>query len=110
MYLPIGLHAAKTGLRLEFTEPLDPAAVDASNIKIKTWSLKRSASYGSKHYDENPLEVRGAKLSADGRSLTIDIPEIRPTWCMEIRYTLQTRDGKPVVGVIDNTIHELSAE
>jgi putative heme-binding domain-containing protein len=108
MCLPVELHATKAGLRLEFTEPLDPTAVEASNVKIKTWSLKRSAGYGSKHYDEKPLEVRGAKLSADGKTLTIDVPDIQPTWCMEIQYTVRTRDGKSVTGVIDNTIHALS--
>ena len=43
MHLPVGLHATKSGLKLTFTEPLDRASLDAKNVQIKTWSLKRTA-------------------------------------------------------------------
>lgn len=108
MHLPIALHARKSDLEFGFTEPLDPAALDVKNIHIKTWSLKRTANYGSQHYDEKPLALRSAKLSADGKTLTLDIPDLRPTWCMEIKYDLRGADGKPVTGVLHNTIHELA--
>jgi hypothetical protein len=106
--MSVALHARKSELQLTFTEPLDPAALDVKNVHIKTWSLKRTANYGSQHYDEKPLAIRSAKLSPDGKSLTLDIPDLRPTWCMEIKYDLHAKDGKPVVGVIHNTIHELA--
>ena len=107
MHLPIGLHATKSGLRLTFTESLEPAAIDARNVQIKTWSLKRTANYGSNHHDEQPLAVRGTKLSVDGKTLTLDIANLRPTWCMEIKYTLRSSTGQPINGTIHNTIHEL---
>jgi len=106
--LPIALHATKSGLTLAFTDSLDPAAIDARNVQIKTWSLKRTANYGSDHYDEKPLTIRGTALSADCRTLTLQIPELRPTWCMEIKYALRSTTGKPIEGVIHNTIHELA--
>lgn len=107
MHLPTQLHATKTGLRLTFTDPLDPAGVDVKNLKLKTWSLKRTANYGSAHYDEKPLAVRAAVLSPDGKTLTLDCPDIQPTWCMEIAYTLRSASGKTVQGTIHNTIHRL---
>ncbi len=110
MHLPGELHATKSSLTLKFTEPLDSASVAAKQIKIKTWSLKRTAKYGSAHYDEKPLDVTQATLSGDGQTLTLAVPEIQPTWCMEIRYDLRTSDGKPVAGVIHNTIHNLADE
>jgi putative heme-binding domain-containing protein len=108
MHLPIGLYATKSGLKLTFTEPLDPASLDVKHLQIKTWSLKRTADYGSKHFDEKPLEVRSAKLSADSKTVTLDIAELRPTWCMEIRFSLRAATGTPVQGTIHNTIHELA--
>ena len=108
MHLPVGLHATKSGLQLTFTEPLDPAALDVKNLQIKTWSLKRTADYGSKHYDEKPLEVRRAKLSSDSKTLTLDIAELHPTWCMEIKFALRSATGTPIQGTIHNTIHELA--
>ena len=95
-------------MKLTFTEPLDPASLDVKNLQIKTWSLKRTADYGSKHYDEKSLTVRGAALSADGKTLTVDVAELRPTWCMEIKYSLRSTEGPPVHGVIHNTIHALA--
>ncbi len=106
--LPVALHAERARLKITFTEPLDPQAVDVQNIHIKTWSLKRTANYGSDHYDEKPLSIRGATLSADGRTLELDVPDLTPTWCMEIKYTLRADGGRPVNGVIHNTIHKLA--
>ncbi len=108
MHLPVGLHATKSGLKLTFTEPLDPASLDVKNLQIKTWSLKRTKDYGSKHYDEKALEVRSAKLSSDAKTLTLDVAELRPTWCMEIQFALRSATGTPVQGTIHNTIHELA--
>ncbi|MBI5760245.1 MAG: hypothetical protein HZA46_17145 [Planctomycetales bacterium] len=108
IYLPVGLHATKSGLKLTFTEPLDPASLDVKNLQIKTWSLKRTKDYGSKHFDEKLLDVRGAKLSADSKTLTLDVSELRPTWCMEIKYSFRSATGTPIQGTIHNTIHELA--
>ncbi|QDU29100.1 Laminin G domain protein [Anatilimnocola aggregata] len=108
IHLPIGLHATKAGLQLTFTEPLDPASLDTKNLQIKTWSLKRTANYGSKHYDELPLTIKSAKLSADAKTVTIDAADLRPTWCMEIKFLLRSASGTPVQGTIHNTIHQLA--
>jgi putative heme-binding domain-containing protein len=108
MHLPIGLHATKSGLKLRFTEPLDPTSLDVKHLQIKTWSLKRTADYGSKHYDEKSLQVRGVTLSADAKTITIDVADLRPTWCMEIRFAFRSVTGAPVQGLLHNTIHELA--
>ena len=107
-YLPVGLRATGTGLVLTFSDPVDPgSARDAENYAIKVWSLKRSAKYGSDHHDERPLDVVSADVSPDGRSVTLQIPEIAPTWCMEIRCRLVGADGEPFERVVHNTIHRL---
>ena len=85
-----------------------PTSLDIKNLKIKTWSLKRTAGYGSKHYDEKPLTVRAATLSSDSKTLTLDIADLRPTWCMEIKYAFRSATGSPIHGTIHNTIHELA--
>lgn len=108
MHLPLELHATRSGLKLVFTEPLDAKSIDPANIHVKTWSLKRTKNYGSEHYDEKPLTIRSASLSDDGRTLTIDADDLRPTWCMEIRYSLKSADGHSIDGTIHNTIHRLS--
>ncbi len=107
-HAPIGLSAKKSGLSITFTEPLDPAtATDAARYVVQTWSLKRTANYGSKHFDEQTLKVANAKLSADRKTVTLELPDIRPTWCMSIEYKLTGSNGEPVSGLIHNTIHSL---
>ena len=75
---------------------------------MKTWSLKRTANYGSEHYDEKPLRVTAASLSDDGRTVSLTLPEIHPTWGMEIQYRFKGSHGEPCVGTIHNTIHRFS--
>ena len=85
----------------------EDAAIDVKQLQVKTWSLKRSATYGSDHYDEKQLDVRGATLSPDAKTLTLEVANLRPTWCMEVKYSLQAAMGQPVQGTIHNTIHTL---
>jgi len=107
-HLPLELHATKAGLKLVFTEPLDPTSIVPTNINIKTWSLKRTKNYGSQHYDEKSLSLRSTSLSADGKTLTIVSDDLQPTWGMEIQYNLKAADGQDILGTIHNTIHRLN--
>jgi hypothetical protein len=109
MHLPAELHATTKGIKLRFTEPLHPDSVKAENVQLKVWSLKRTANYGSEHHNEHALDITGVELSDDGLTLTV-LADIKPTWCMEIRYSLQATDGKAITGVIHNTIHGVASE
>ncbi len=60
MYVPVGLHARKDGIAITFTGRLDrKAASDPKNYGARTWSLKRTANYGSDHIDERPAPIAG---------------------------------------------------
>jgi hypothetical protein len=108
VHLPIGLAAKKTGMTLTFSGPLDPrTASDPKNYAVRTWSLKRSEQYGSEHYGEKEAKVTGAKVSADGKTVTLEIEAMKPTWCMEIKYSIKGADRESVQGVVHNTIHRL---
>lgn len=108
LHAPVGLRARKSGLEITFSSPLDAAAArDVRNFAVRVWSLKRTANYGSAHYDERPLRVTSASLSADRRTVRLSLPEIGPTWCMAISYSLSGAGGEKVEGEIHNTIHQL---
>ncbi len=105
---PIGLKAAGTRVRITFSDPLaSPEAEGIANYAVKTWGLKRTANYGSQHYDEKSLPVRKAVLSPDGRTVTLTIPDLHPTWGMEIRCKLTGASGVTAERVIHNSIHDL---
>jgi hypothetical protein len=108
LYLPTGLQAKKNSMVIQFSGALDPkAAGDPKNYAVKTWALKRSEQYGSKHYDEKPAAVTGATVSADGKAVTLEVADLKPTWGMEIKYRIKTAGGAPVQGFLHNTIHRL---
>ena len=110
-HLPVGLRATKRGLEITLTEPVDrAAATDPANYAIQTWDLKRTKNYGSQHYNEQRLKVEQAMLSEDGRTIRLTVPDIEPTWGMEVVYSLKSVDGKTVRGKIHNTIHQLGDE
>ena len=109
LHVPVALHARKQGLDITLTEPLDRETTgDARRYAVKIWGLKRTEKYGSEHYNERTLEVQGAGLSEDGRTIHLEIPEIGPTWCMEIKFSLKSDAGAPVNGAIHSTIHRLA--
>ena len=108
VHLPVGLHATKQGMTIVFSGELDrEAAEKPDNYSVKIWGLKRSASYGSPHVNERSLKVSGAVLSADGKTVSLAIPEIETTWCMEIRYRIKGAGGEPVDNMIHNSVFKL---
>lgn len=108
LYLPVSMAATEAGMEITFSDPLDRASAEnPEHFTITTWELKRSHNYGSKRYDERELTVERVQLGEDGKSLRIYLPDIQPTWVMEIKYDIKTTDGKTVKGVIQNTIYTL---
>lgn len=105
--LPVGLKAKAGAVEVTFTDAIDPKSVDARNFDVKVWGLIRSKDYGSKHVNERPLSVARVALSADGKTVRLQLRDLAPTWGMEIKYRLHGADGRAVIGVIHNTIHVL---
>ncbi len=102
------LRALRTGVELTFSDPLESqSASDRANFAIKTWDLKRTKNYGSRHYNETPLRIESAELSNDRKTLFLSLPQIRPTWSMEIKVNVKGENGAPVKRTIHNTIHHL---
>jgi len=91
---------------LGFSDQIRPESATPKSIKVTAWDLRRAANYGSKHYNERELKVQSVTVSEDGYTVTLAIPDLPATWGMEIQYSLQSHDGKPVEGKLHNTIHQ----
>lgn len=106
--VPVGLRAKADGLEITFTDTLNAvAAADVANYAVKVWGLKRSQNYGSKHLDEHALTVTRAVLAADGKTVRLTLAGMAPTAGMEVRFRIKGSNGRPVTGVIHNTIYVL---
>lgn len=109
--VPTAFHALHGRLRLGFSDPLPrPSAEDPRRWHVEAWNLKRTKDYGSKHYDQRPWPVESVELADDGRSVTLVIPDLAPTWSLSIRCELEDPQGAPLVREIHGTIHVLGQE
>lgn len=108
VFLPTHITARDNTLTLTFSGAVDPASAgNPANFEIQAWDLKRTQNYGSRHYNERPLSVTRAGVSADGRRVALTVPELTPTWGMAIRYRLQGANGESFEGELHNSIHQL---
>jgi hypothetical protein len=80
--MPTGLNVTTKGVRITFTNPLDAErAGSADSYSVEVWNYKWTSNYGSGEYStmadgakkHDPLTVKSAKLSEDGKSVSLEI-------------------------------------
>ncbi len=112
--LPIEVHAKTNGLQIKFSGPLDrTTAEDAGSFAYSHWNYRYTKEYGSADYSvTNPekegrdtLDIKTAKLLPDGRSVFVEIPNIRTVMQWELKYSLNAATGTASVGQVYGTIH-----
>jgi hypothetical protein len=96
LVVPVEVRALRGALRVTFSD-----AVSDTACAMKVWSLKRSKAYGSKHYEERELTVKGVEVGSDGKTVLVKIPDLAPTQGYELRLGDH---------VLHGTIHELGEE
>jgi hypothetical protein len=104
-HLPVAFAASKAGVEIKFSDPLDPkAATDTESFGVERWNYYWSGAYGSKDYSvshprtegRDALKLTSARLSGDGRTLTLAIADMRPSDQLLIKLNLDAADGAPV--------------
>lgn len=106
--MPVELRATEGGIDIGFSDPLDAESASETNrYRITVWDLKRTKRYGSEHFNERKLDAVKAELLDDGRTVRLQIPDLEPTWGMEVVCRMKGADGKEFRRVIHNTIHQL---
>jgi len=100
------LNVTKAGVALTFTQPLDKAAAeDAQNYSGERWNYQRTSNYGSPEFKlakgpdgkeqrgHDKLDITAAKLSADGRTVTLAITDLQPVNQQLLKFQLKTAAG-----------------
>ena len=135
--MPLALAATKKGIKLDFTCEIDAmVAADAGNWNIEVWNYIWSSAYGSPDIStletkvaatelgndgklqfskaqmserkHDPLTVKSATVSADRRSVFLEIPDLRPAMQMQLKFDIKAADGVELRGQVINTIHALA--
>ena len=83
----LAMRATGDGFELEYTRPLSQATVDAlaASYRVTQWRYLPTAQYGGPKVDEETLTVRSATVSPDGRTVTLDIPGLKPGHVVHVR-------------------------
>jgi hypothetical protein len=111
--LPSGWKVGKGTIAIQFAEPLDKAtAEDTGNYAGEEWNYLWHSVYGSpdvsvadpKQKHRDPLEITGAKLSEDGKTLTLEVPQLTAAMQVSIKINGQFKDGAPLATELAGTV------
>jgi hypothetical protein len=111
-----GLRVRPNGLDLTFTDPIDPdSGANPENYSVQVWNYAWTRNYGSPEFSvadpgrkgHDELSVQSVRLSADGRTVSLDMAGIRPVMQMMIRVKVKAADGAAVKFDVYNTINEV---
>jgi hypothetical protein len=116
VHLPTSFRVLPGGIRLTFAAPLDKeTARDPENWGGEQWNYLWSEKYGSPDYSaKTPGEpgrdeviIKSVAVSDDGRTVTLDIPDLKPVMQMLIQYNLKAADGTEVEQEVYATVNEV---
>ena len=107
------VHASE--LRIAFSFAIDPAVTTKlDSYSAQQWNYKWKGDYGSNAYHpetgevgKQNLKIVGAKLSDDGKSLTLQVPELRSVDQLHLRLNLIDAAGEAFAEDIYWTIHAI---
>ena len=112
-------HVSKSGITMTFSTALDPkSAQDMENYAVELWNYRYSGNYGSPELSvKNPgkethdkLPVKSAKLSADGKTLFLEVDGLQPADQYSVKYSIVAADGTDLRSELIGTIHKLGSD
>jgi len=116
LHMPVALNIARDGVVVGFTDPLDvDSATDPGNYDVKCWNYHWTEKYGSPDFKldgqegRDTLTVASATLSADHKSVFLNLPGIQRVMQMHIAMNVKAADGTRIDNFVHHTIHKLGA-
>jgi len=118
-YFPTTFHVLSHAVQFSFAAPLDRAsAADEQGWAAEQWGYHWEAKYGSPDFSvkdpkkngHDPVDIKSVALSADGKTVTLEIPELAPVMQMMIQPSLKAADGTPVEWECYLTINHVPGE
>ena len=113
--LPREVTPTDQGVLLRFDVALDPKlATDPASYSLQTWAYQRTYKYGSPQYKadgtpgQDSLTASHAYLSADGKSVFVAVPGMKPAMQLRVGWSIATAAGRPFAENAYTTPYELA--
>jgi hypothetical protein len=135
-HMPVESHLTKTGFEITFTDSLDPASAgDAQNWNVEAFNVIYTGDYGSPEYSvascneknvkpytyetidkkvigsikkgHDNWTVKTAKVSPEGKTVSLEIEGLQQCTNMLIKYKVKFADGTAVTQEVDTSVHRL---
>lgn len=112
--MPIDLKVRPGEVSITFSDPLsEKSALDPDSYTVRRWNYKWTSNYGSRQFKvsdpkkegQDDMEVESARLSPDGKTVTLRFDDLKPVMQMRIQCNLKAADGTPVRSVVHHTIN-----
>jgi hypothetical protein len=116
MNMPLSAKVTSTSIAITFTDKLDAETAGSADSYSATWAnIRWTADYGSPEFwvsepnkkGREPLPVKGAELSADGKTVTLKFEALKPVHELVIKYKIRGADGAPINQELDYTINRI---
>ena len=100
--MPMDIHGmtlTPTGFDLVFTKPVDRAvAQDPASYAVSRYYYEYSINYGSPQMDKKTVPVTEARVSADGKRVSLTLAELKPGYVHQIDLPeVRAADGTELV-------------
>jgi glucose/arabinose dehydrogenase len=114
--MPVTWKVRKTGIDLVFSDTLDrEIAADPDSYSAVWFQVESTADYGSPEFSpldrskrgRQPIEISAAKLSDDGKTVSLEIPGLRPVTNLIVKYSLRSAAGAKLQSDATFTINRL---
>ena len=114
-----GIHFTDKGIRIDFTNALDAtSAAEAANYSVLQYNYRWTSAYGSDKYKVSnanqkgtePLPITAVTLSADKKSVLLEIAGLQPVMQIEVKMNIKSAAGPPVPDRIAATINVVAPD
>ncbi len=114
--MPTGFQVYSNGIRVEFSEPIDPTyAADLARYRASQWNYQWAEKYGSYHYSaalpdrvgHDGVAIDQVDLLPDGRSVFLHVSDLQRVDQFHLHVDLRTRGGRPLIHDLYSTINAL---
>jgi hypothetical protein len=91
----LSMKLTSTGFDVTFTQPINPKTIAKEQFNLKRYYYEYHAAYGSKQFDVTPVAVQSVRISADARTVSLDLSYLKAGYIYDLKMgDIQAANGQ----------------